>query len=165
VMYLRVLPLIINYETPAAFILPALTIALGGAASVVRMARASMLEVLQQPFITALRSKGLPERYVIRRHALKNALIPVISVLGGLVSQLLCGSLVVEYFFGVPALGSFILKSVSSRDHMSILSGAVALTVIMAATNIVTDVLYAFVNPQIKLRYVKARRFRKEAAE
>ena len=158
VLYLRIWPLFISYTSPRAFFLPALTIALGGVSSVVRMTRTSLLEVLDQPYITALRSKGLKETDVIYRHALKNALIPIISVLGGLISQLLFGTLVVEYFFGVPGLGSFTLISVSTRDHISILAGAVLLTIVLSATNIASDLLYAFVNPQIKLRYSNVRR-------
>ena len=153
VLYLRLLPLINSYTTPRAFILPALTISIGGIASIVRMTRTSMLEVLEKPYITALRSKGLGESSVIYRHALKNALIPVISVLGGLISQLLFGTLVVEFFFTVPALGSMMLNSVSVRDHFTILGCTVMLTVILVATNIVADILYALVDPQIRLRY------------
>jgi peptide/nickel transport system permease protein len=168
---LRLLPILSNYTSPAAYILPAATIALGGIASVARMARSSMLEVLEQPYITTLRSKGLGERSVVLKHALKNALLPIISTLGGFIAQLLCGTLVVEHFFNVPGLGSFMLSSLSFRDHFEILGSAVVLTIILMCMNLASDILYAVVNPKIRLRYAgkpagNARaRDRKEASE
>jgi ABC-type dipeptide/oligopeptide/nickel transport system permease component len=170
-VWLRLLPILQSYTSPAAYILPAVTIALGGIASVARMARSSMLEVLEQPYITTLRSKGLGERSVVLKHALKNALLPIISTLGGFIAQLLCGTLVVEHFFNVPGLGSFMLNSLSFRDHFEILGCAVILTIILMCMNLASDILYAFVNPKIRLRYAgkptgNARaRSRKEAAE
>lgn len=166
-VHFRLLPILQSYTEPKAYILPAVTIALGGIASVARMARASMLETLEQPYITALRSKGLGERSIVFNHALKNALVPIISTLGGFIAQLLCGTLVVEHFFNVPGLGSFMLNSISFRDHFEILGCAMVLTIILMCMNLVADILYAFVNPQIRLRYAGKRigRKRKEAAE
>ncbi|NMA24088.1 MAG: ABC transporter permease [Clostridiales bacterium] len=166
-VYLRLLPVVQSYRNPEAYILPAVTIALGGIASVARMTRSSMLDVLEQPFITTLRSKGLRERSVICKHALKNALLPIISTLGGFIAQLLCGTLVVEHFFNVPGLGGFMLTSLSFRDHFEILGCAVILTIILMFMNLASDILYACVNPKIRLRYAgntRARK-RKEAAE
>ncbi len=150
---LRLLPILQSYESPKAYILPAATIALGGVASVARMTRSSMLEVLEQPYITALRAKGLGERSVVIKHGLKNALLPIISTLGGYIAQLLCGTLVVEHFFNVPGLGSFMLTSISFRDHFEILGCAAILTVILMALNLASDILYALVNPAIRQRY------------
>jgi peptide/nickel transport system permease protein len=163
---LRLLPILESYTSPKAYILPAVTIALGGIATVARMARSSMLEVLEQPYITTLRSKGLGERSIVMKHALKNALLPIISTLGGFIAQLLCGTLVVEVFFNVPGLGSFMLHSISFRDHFEILGSAVILTVILMLLNLVSDILYAVVNPKIRLRYTgkPAGRKKKEAA-
>ncbi|MCL1834945.1 MAG: ABC transporter permease [Oscillospiraceae bacterium] len=151
----RLLPLIPVYTEPIAYLLPAITISLGGLSSISRITRTSVLEVLEQPYITALRSKGVKETSVVWRHALKNALVPVVSTLGGLITQLLCGTLVVEYFFNVPGLGTFMLRSVTEREHMSILACTVLMTLILSATNTSTDILYAFFNPQIRLRYSK----------
>jgi peptide/nickel transport system permease protein len=152
-LYLGLVPVVSSYTSPKAFFLPALTVALGGIASVARMTRASMIEALEQPYITALRAKGLGEGGVVYRHALRNALIPVVSVLGGLVSQLLLGTLVVEHFFNVPGFGMLMMTSVGMRDHNTILGCTAILTVVLTATNIITDILYAFINPQIKLMY------------
>ena len=166
-VYLRLVPVISTYKSPVAFFMPTLTVSLGGIASIARMTRTSMLEVLGQPYIEALRSKGLKEADVVYRHALKNALIPIASALGGLISQLLCGTFVVEHFFNLPGLGSYILRSVSSRDHFEVLGCTVILTIMLAITNIATDIIYMFINPQIKRRYSQPSggRLRKGAAE
>ena len=166
-VYLRLLSPIGYYTSPATYIMPTITIALGGISSIARTTRASMLEVLEQPYITALRSKGLKEKNVVYRHAFKNALVPVISVLGAFISQMFCGTFVVEHFFNIPGLGSLMLRAVSQREHFEVLGCTVVVAVILSATNIMCDILYAFVNPQIKLRYAKVRggKLRKEAAE
>ena len=159
VVYIRVIPLFsIDYRSPVAFILPSLTIFLGGVASISRMTRTSVLETLDRPFITALRAKGLRDSEVIWKHAIKNAVVPTAAVLGGLISSLLCGTLVVEYFFNVPGLGSFMLKAVGSRDHFAILGCTIIMTIILSATNTLSDILYAFVNPQIRREYAGVKR-------
>ena len=156
-VYWRVLPLIPYYTDLIAFVLPSVVIAIGGISSIVRMTRTSILEVLDQPYITALNSKGLRKNNVIWRHALKNALVPVISTLGALITQLLCWTLVVEYFFNVPGLGTLMLKSVVERDHVSILACTVVMTAILCSTNTIADILYTIVNPRIRLRYARTR--------
>ena len=153
VLYLRVLPMGHFRITPRVFIMPMITIMLGGIATIARITRTSMLEVLEQPYITALRAKGLKETGVICRHALKNALVPVISVLGGYFGQMLCGTFVAEHFFHIRGLGFSILRAVGMREHYEVLGSAMIVTAILAAMNIVTDILYAFVNPKIRLRY------------
>jgi peptide/nickel transport system permease protein len=153
VMHLRLLPIGHFRITPRVFIMPMLTIMLGGIANIARITRTSMLEVLEQPYITALRAKGLKETRVICRHALKNALVPVLSVLGGYIGQMLCGTFVAEHFFHIRGLGFSILRAVGTRDHYEVLGSAMIATVILAAMNVVVDILYAFVNPKIRLRY------------
>ena len=165
-VYLRVLPVITTYRSPVAYIMPTITISLGGIALIARTTRASMLEVLEQPFITALRSKGLKERDVVYKHAFKNALIPVVSVTGGFISQMFCGTFVVEQFFNVPGLGSYMLRSVGQRDHFEMLGCTVIIAIFLATTNILADIIYAFINPQIRLRYARSesKKLRKEVA-
>ena len=153
VLYLGILPMLHVKPTPAMYIMPTLAIALGGISSITRMTRASMIETLKQPYICALRAKGLDNFSVVYRHALKNALIPIISVLSSFISQLLFCSFVVENFFGVFGLGSFMIRSLGVREHYEILGCTVIMTIIIAATAIICDVTYAFLNPQIKLRY------------
>ena len=154
---LRILPLIPVYTELIAYVLPTMVISLGGIATIARMTRTSFIEVLEQPYVTALRAKGLVRASVIWKHAFKNALVPVISALGVLVSQLLCGTMVVEYFFNVPGLGTFMLRSVTERDHVAILACTIVMTIILSLTNTITDIFYSFINPQIRLRYTKTR--------
>ena len=156
-LQLRLVPVISSYKSPVAFFMPSLTIWLGGISTIARMTRTSMLEVLEQPYIKALRAKGLKESSVIYRHALKNALVPILSVLGGLVAHLLTGAFVVEHFFNIPGLGSYILRSVSSRSHTELLSCTVMLTIMLTILNIIIDILYMLVNPQIRRSYAKKR--------
>jgi len=153
VLYLGLLPILYVTATPAMYAMPVLTIALGAISSIARMTRTSMLEVLEQPFITALYARGLSEANVICRHAFKNALTPVLSVMGGFIAQMLCGAFVVEHFFNIRGLGFYILRSVSLRNHYEVLGSTVMITVMLAALNIVIDLLYALVNPKIRLRF------------
>ncbi|MDR0838422.1 MAG: ABC transporter permease [Oscillospiraceae bacterium] len=156
VLKLRVLPLI-GFAGPIYFVLPTMTLSAGGIASVTKMTRASMLEVLDQQYVTALRSKGLKERAVVYFHALKNALVPIVSVLGTLTTQMLCGAVVVEHFFSIPGLGSYLLRSVNSRDVTSLLGCSVIIAFMLAALSVITDILYVFVDPQIKQQYTKGK--------
>ena len=152
---LRILPLIPSYTELVAYVLPAIVISLGGISSITRMTRTSLIEVLDQPFIIALHAKGLQRAGIIWRHAFKNALVPVISTIGLLITQLLCGTMVVEYFFNIPGLGTFMLRSVVERDHVAILACTIVMTVILSCTNTLSDICYSFINPQIRLRYAK----------
>ena len=155
---LGILPVINTYTSLTAYIIPTLVIALGGISLITRITRTSMLEILEQPYITALRAKGLRENNIIMRHAFKNALVPVVSILGSFVTQMLCGTFVVEQFFNVPGLGSMLLRTITSREHTELLGCTVVLTVFLAATNIVVDVAYTLLNPQIRLRYSRGSR-------
>ena len=159
VLYLGILPMLHVKPTPVMYIMPTLAIALGGISSITRMTRSSMIETLKQPYIYALRAKGLDNFSVVYRHALKNALIPIISVLSSFISQLLFCSFIVENFFGVYGLGSFMIRSLGVREHFEILGCTVIMTTIIAVTTIICDVIYALLNPQIKLRYSSKRSF------
>ena len=154
VLYLGILPMM-NTAAPSMFIMPTLTIALGGISSIARMTRAAMLDVLDQPFITALRAKGLKETGVVYRHALKNAMIPILSALGGLIAQLICGTFVVEHFFNIRGIGFLMLRSVSARSHFEILGCTVIMTLIIVFISLIFDVLCACINPHIRYRYAK----------
>ena len=171
VLHLRILPANFPYVTPSVFIMPAITIALNGIATVARMTRASMIEVLEQPYILALRARGLKESQVLCRHALKNALIPVISAFGGFVSQLFLGIFVVESFFTIHGLSSLILQSVELilrelgliRFIHEMLGAVLIMTVILAVVNLASDIAYTIVNPKIRLRYSSKSRIKRGA--
>lgn len=143
------------WGTPAHMVLP--TIALSGfpMAFIARLTRSSMLEVLQQDYIRTARSKGLSERVIIYRHALKNALIPVVTYLGPLVAGVLTGSFVIEKIFAVPGLGRYFVQSIYNRDYTVIMGITFFDSLILVSLNFLVDVAYVFIDPRIRLLDVK----------
>lgn len=131
-------------------VLPATTLGAYFVARNARLVRSSLLEVLTQEYITTARSKGLPERVVLWRHALKNAMMPVVTMLGLQVGTLLGGAIVAETVFAWPGLGRLIVQSVTHRDF-PLLQAAVLLTsVIFVAINLLVDIIYGFLDPRIR---------------
>lgn len=129
---------------------PALTLGLGLAAEVMRISRSALLEVLGQDFILTARSKGLAEHVVLLRHALRNALIPVITFVGMQVGYLLGGAVVVEAVFSLPGIGRLLVNAVYQRDY-PLVQGCVLFTTFMfVMTNLVVDIIYAIVDPRIR---------------
>ena len=133
-------------------ILPAICLGYGAAAIIARLTRSSLLEVMAQEYVTTARSKGLGERSVIVRHALKNALIPVITIVGLQVGNLLSGAVIVETVFSRQGVGRMLVNGILNKD-LPLVQG----TILFVATayviiNIVTDVLYAYVDPRIRFR-------------
>jgi peptide/nickel transport system permease protein len=115
-----------------------------------RQVRASLLEVLQEEYVTVARAKGLPEREVIRLHALKNAMIPVITVIGLQIGRLFGGTVVIETIFAYPGMGRLAADSIFFRDF-PVLQGAVfVMALAVLACNLLTDLLYAYVDPRIR---------------
>jgi len=131
-------------------ILPALTLGTGGSAIVARLTRASMLEVIRQDYIRTARAKGLPERVVVLRHALKNSLIPVTTVLGPLMAAWLTGSFIIETIFSVPGIGRFFVTSITDRDYTLIMGTILVYAVLLVFLNILVDISYAFLDPRIR---------------
>ncbi|HOJ82676.1 MAG TPA: ABC transporter permease [Acetomicrobium flavidum] len=148
---LRLFP-ISGYGTWKHLILPALTIGITDAALVARMVRSSMLEVIRQDYIRTARSKGLAERVVINKHALRNALIPIITLLGLRIGWVVGGSVVVEIVFARPGLGRLMVDSILARDYPVVQGTMIVLTTCIILGNLFADVLYAIVDPRIKLR-------------
>lgn len=138
-------------NTPTAIILPALTLGLASAALIARITRSSMLDVLRQDFITTARSKGLSERVVIYKHALKSAFIPVITVMGLQFGTLLGGAVLVETVFTWPGIGRLMVDSILTRDYPVVQGAVLLLAVTFVLINIVVDVMYAFLDPRISL--------------
>ena len=133
-------------------VLPAFTLGYGAAAIIARLTRSSLLEIMAQEYVTTARSKGLGERQVIVRHALKNALIPVITIVGLQVGNLLSGAVIVETVFSRQGVGRLLVNGILGKD-LPLVQG----TILFVATayvliNIVTDVLYAYVDPRIRFR-------------
>ena len=131
-------------------ILPAITLAGYPLAFISRLTRSSMLEVIQQDYVRTARSKGLRERTVIYVHALRNALIPIMTYLGPLTAAILTGSFVVEQIFGVPGLGTFFVTSIQNRDYTTIMGVTVVYSALLVGLNLVVDLGYALVDPRIK---------------
>lgn len=148
---LRFFP-ISGYGTWRHLFLPALTIGITDAALLARMVRSSMLEVIRQDYIRTARSKGLPERVVINRHALRNALIPIITLLGLRIGGVVGGSVVVEIVFARPGLGRLMVDSILARDYPVVQGVMVVLTTCIILGNLLADILYAVVDPRIKLK-------------
>lgn len=131
-------------------ILPALIIAINYIASTMRYTRSAMLDVLGQDYVRTARSKGLREPRVIERHALRNALIPIVTIVGTYLPNLLGGAVFIESIFGWPGLGRLFLEGVGQRDYPLIMGLTMVLAVLILIANLLTDVVYAFVDPRIR---------------
>ncbi len=131
--------------------LPTFTLACVQMGFVARMTRSSMLEVLGQDFVRTARAKGLPERHVVLRHGLVNAMVPIVTVMGIMIGGLLGGAVVIEQVFSIPGMGRLIIGAVLSRDFPVIQGGLLFLAVIYLTVNIVVDLLYAVIDPRVRL--------------
>lgn len=130
--------------------LPALALAVQLMAVEMRMMRASMLEVLRQDYIRTVRAKGLGERAVLYRHALKNAFIPVITIIGIQMGALMGGSIIIEQIFGLPGIGWYLLQGIFNRDYPIVQVTALFLAAIFVVINLLVDLTYAFLDPRIR---------------
>jgi peptide/nickel transport system permease protein len=131
-------------------ILPVATLVSGLVAHVSRLTRSSMIETMQSQYVTAARAKGLPENLVIRRHALRNALVPTITVLAIDVGLLMGGIVVVETVFSYPGLGRMLIFAIEQKDIPMVQAGILSVTAVYAFANLAADLLYAFFNPRIR---------------
>ncbi len=128
------------------------TIALGTAlsASIARLTRASLLQVIREDYIRTARAKGLAEKVVVVRHALKNSLIPVVTILGPLTIAVVTGSFVTEFIFGIPGMGKHFITSIGNRDYPLITGVTVVYATLLVVANLVVDILYAWLDPRIR---------------
>jgi peptide/nickel transport system permease protein len=131
-------------------VLPALALATIPLAIIARMTRASMLDVLSREYIRTAEAKGLSRRAVILRHALRNALLPVLTVIGLQVGHLLAGAILTETIFSWPGIGLWVYESIESRDYAIVQGASLFIAAIVVVVNLVTDLLYAAVDPRIK---------------
>ncbi len=141
-----------------AWILPVAANSLGFVAVIARMTRTSMLEVIRQDYIRTARSKGLKENVIIRSHALPNALIPIVTVVGFQLSYILAGSIIVETIFSIPGMGMYILGGINGRDYPIINGTVLVLSVGICMMNLLVDIAYAFIDPRIKARYASVKK-------
>ncbi|PZA06610.1 MULTISPECIES: ABC transporter permease [unclassified Meiothermus] len=138
------------FDSLKHLILPAFVLGAFSAAILTRMTRATMLEVLSQDYIRTARAKGLAERVVIFRHALKNASLPVLTLLGGLLGGLLSGAVLTETIFSWPGIGRYVTQSATSLDFPAVMGVTLLVGLVYALINLVVDLLYAFLDPRIR---------------
>lgn len=132
-------------------VMPSVALALGSMAQVLRLTRASMLEAMGQPFVTVARSKGLVRNRLVYKHALRNALLPVVTQIGLQFGNLLGGSVLTETVFAWPGLGRLVVSAVYARDYPLIQGAVIALALIYITVNLLVDVVYAYLDPRVQL--------------
>lgn len=163
ILLVLILSLCFNYFSPLGYvsffedplknleimILPALVLGVTISGSVMRMTRSSVLEVLRQDFIKTVRAKGASERIAIFKHALRNALIPIITLIGMQIGSLLGGAVIVEQIFSLPGLGQLTLTGINQRDYPVVQGCVLVIAFIYVMVNLITDILYAYIDPRI----------------
>ena len=143
------------WEDKKSMILPTITLALRPMAIIARMTRTSLLEVMHADFIRTAYSKGLPEKRVIFKHALKNSLIPIITLLGPIAASLITGSYVVETIFQIPGMGQYFITSVVDRDYPLVMGMTLTYGLILILCNLLVDLAYGWIDPRIRLENTK----------
>ncbi len=131
-------------------IMPAFAVGTGYSAIIARLSRASLLQVVHEDYIRTARAKGLAERVITVRHALRNALIPVVTILGPMFAAVLTGLFVVEQVFGIPGLGKYFITSIGNRDYPVIMGTILLYAIFLVFANVVVDVTYAWLDPRIR---------------
>ncbi len=150
---LRYVPFIDNpWMNIQSFVLPSFAIGISASASIMRMTRATLLEVMRQDYVRTAWAKGLTERAVIIRHALKNALIPVVTIMGNQVGFLLGGSVIMEQIFTLPGLGRLTLESIYQRDYPQLQGNILFVATVFVTVNLIVDISYAWLDPRIRYR-------------
>ena len=142
-----------GFDGLKSIILPAITLGVGSAAIITRMTRSSMLEVIRQDYIRTARAKGVAEKVVINKHALKNALIPIITVVGLQFGHLLGGAVLTESVYSWPGVGRLMVDAIRQKDTPTVLAAVVFLAAAFSVVNLLVDILYAYVDPRIKSQY------------
>lgn len=148
-----------------AMVLPVVCMALSPISLVARMTRTSMLDVIHQDYIRTARAKGVKERTVIFSHALRNAMIPVLTIIGAQLTMVVGGSFIIESIFSIPGIGMLLLSAINTRDFPVIQGTVLVLSFFVCVINLAVDVAYAYVDPRIKAQYEGAQRKRKPAKE
>ena len=132
------------------FLLPAIILGIASAAAIMRLTRGMLLEVLRQDYVRTAWAKGLRERVVVLKHSLKNAIIPVVTVLGLQVAQIAGGAVIIEQIFGLPGMGQFLVEAIIQRDYPVIQGINLLVVLIIVATNLLVDLTYAVMDPRIR---------------
>src|SRR5260370_40111967 len=151
IIFALTLPLVptSGWGKPVQYVLPVLTLGLNQAALLTRITRASVLDVSRQDFMRTARAKGLNEFLLVRRHLLKNAMIPVVTVIGPIMAFLLVGSLIVETIFSIPGIGRLLVQGITQRDYSLIMATPLLYASVLPVLNLLVDVLYGVTDPRI----------------
>jgi ABC-type dipeptide/oligopeptide/nickel transport system permease component len=144
------LPSNLGWEFFKFALMPSIALGLGSSAIIARLTRASLLQTVREDYIRTARAKGLHERMIITRHALKNSLIPVVTILGPLFAALVTGTFVAELIFGIPGMGKYFVTSITNRDYPVIMGTILLYAVFLVFANLVVDLTYAFLDPRIR---------------
>lgn len=145
-------------DTLAHFILPTLTISLGSAAGLLRLTRSAMLETIRQEYIRTAKAKGASEKIIIVRHALRNALLPVVTTMGTSFGASLGGAIIAETVFAMPGMGTLITNAIRQKDIPVVMGSTLFLAFLFSLIILLVDVLYAFIDPRIKAKYQRGER-------
>lgn len=147
-----------GFDGPLNWLLPVLTLGLCNSATIMRQTRSAMLEVIRQDYIVTARAKGQTERVIVMKHALKNAMIPVLTVLGLSFGALLGGAIMVESIFTIPGLGKLMLDAVNIKNYPMVQGGVLLIAMLFAVVNLLVDIMYALIDPRIRAQYVKSKK-------
>jgi len=147
---LGIFPRELNAEFFRYAIMPSVALGLGSSAIIARLTRASLLQTVREDYIRTARAKGLRESLVITRHALKNSLIPVVTILGPLFAALVTGTFVTEVTFGIPGMGRYFVTSITNRDYPVIMGTILLYALILVIANLIVDIVYAYLDPRIR---------------
>ncbi|MBM4461067.1 MAG: ABC transporter permease [Chloroflexi bacterium] len=140
-----------DWSTPGAWLVPAAVLGFHTFAYITRLTRSTMLEVMQQDYIRTARAKGLAERIVVFRHMLRNALIPVVTILGPALAALVTGSFIIETMFSFPGSGGEYVRAIRNRDYSMIMATTLVYALLVAVANLTVDLVYGFLDPRIKV--------------
>ena len=141
-----------------SYVMPVIALSLPSLAEVIRMTRSAMLDTINQDYIRTARAKGLQESGVIWKHALKNALMPIITVIGSNFGSLLGGSVVTETVFSLPGLGNMVVSSIRTKDVPQVMAGTLVIAAMFCLILLVVDVAYTFIDPRVRTNYIKEKK-------
>jgi ABC-type dipeptide/oligopeptide/nickel transport system permease component len=148
--FLGFLPTSLSWDFFQYALMPSIALGLGSSAIIARLTRATLLQTIREDYIRTARSKGLQERVIVTRHALKNSLIPVVTILGPLFAALVTGTFVTELIFGIPGMGKYFVTSITNRDYPVIMGTILLYAVFLVVANLVVDIVYAYLDPRIR---------------
>jgi oligopeptide transport system permease protein len=135
---------------PANYVLPVIALCLSQIASIARLMRASMIEVLRSNYVRTAHAKGLPERIVLRRHAIRAALLPVVSFLGPAIANIITGSVVIEQIFSIPGIGRYFVQASLNRDYTMVMGVTVFYGALIIFCNLLADLAYGLLDPKVR---------------